>query len=219
MALLFERWRPTPPHFGPRQKNFILPVRQVRVPLSANPVPHIVPHPALPEPATVHGVSCTLRIGSADSGRRTGVSRLQALTDGRYRQERSDCVVVFDGTTLWMIPKAHGPVLRSGPQPTMLGDMLAPAAALLGSWAVSTRPVEHAGRPSLAVEVRRTPDAHGAYDELTVDAASGIAVYWRDGVTGRQAGMSALEWDPALDESLFHAELEAAHTVVRVGLV
>lgn len=160
-----------------------------------------------------------MRIGFADARIPAGVSRVQALTDGRYRQERSTCVVVFDGMTLWMIPKGHGPVLRSGPQPTVLSDMLAPAA-LLESGAVSTRPVEHAGRSSLAHEARHAAAAPGpgARDELIVDVETGMAVYWHDGLTGRQVGMSDVEWDPVLDESLFQADHPATRTVVEVVL-
>lgn len=56
------------------------------------------------------------------SGTRSNVSNVYALKDGRYREERSSCVVVFDGTALWMSPRADGPVLRSSAQPTVLDE-------------------------------------------------------------------------------------------------
>lgn len=166
--------------------------------------------------APIRGVSCTMKIDHPGrSGAGSSVSSFYALKDGRYREERSSCVVVFDGTALWMSPRAGGPVLRSSPQPTVLDGMLNPNR-LFESHFVSTRSDEHAGRSCLAVALRAAEDSTDTDHELIMDVESGMAIFWRDRRAGREVTISDVHWDMPFDEALFRFEPEARHSIVEV---
>ena len=166
--------------------------------------------------APTRGVSCTMKIDRLGrSGTRSNVSSVYALKDGRYREERSSCVVVFDGTALWMSPRAGGPVLRGSAQPTVLDEMLDPSR-LFESHFASTRSAEHAGRSCLAVALRAAEDSTDADHELIMDVESGMAIFWRDRRAGREVSISDVQWDVSFDEAMFHFEPEAHHSIVEV---
>jgi outer membrane lipoprotein-sorting protein len=215
-TLLFSRWSPVPPPEC-SQRTIAFPRSPVRgIPLSAVTSPLPAPSHAAHFIVPTRGVSCTMKIDRLGrSGTRSNVSSVYALKDGRYREERSSCVVVFDGTALWMSPRADGPVLRSSAQPTVLDEMLNPCR-LFESHFASTRPAEHAGRSCLAVALRAAEDATDADHELIVDVESGMAIFWRNRRTGREVSISDVQWDVSLDEAMFHFEPEAHHSIIEV---
>ena len=137
------------------------------------------------------------------------------MSDGRYRIERSDGNVYFDGKAGWIVrPDGSQAFKDPAPLPSPLMNAISPqwlrhpgvALVDLGESVID-------GRPCLLVEAR-TSDGE-EHHSLTVDQATGLILKGRDERTGSEFELHDVVLGQVIDESLFRPDLGPGVTVIQ----
>jgi outer membrane lipoprotein-sorting protein len=134
-------------------------------------------------------------------------------SDGRYRIERAEGDVYFDGTTCWVVSPDGAQAVKSPvPLPSVLKNAISPG--WLGPRVALTDLGEgvFGGRPCRHVDAR-TPDGELHYS-LTVDQETGLILKSRDERTGIEFELHDVLVNGEIDEARFRPDLDPGVTTI-----